>query len=486
SPGGPAFEWVDISQLGTELVLGDDEWVGPLAIGFGLPYYDEVLTDFYISSNGWLSLARPAGPDFSNERLPSAEAPSSIIAMFWDDLNPTAGGKVLTYSNGRELVVTFDEIYRYGSGGPHTFQAILTSHGTITLQYKHMLGGRLNESTIGIQNVDGSQGLTVAYNQAYVHDGLAVRIRPPASPHEISYQARLVGEMALNSVVTNTALLTVAGGQTIELSASVGVNQVDLRDSEVVLNPAIVAPGERLTCTITLKNTGNVADAATVRVPIPEHSTYIDGSADGGATYDAGPSEVHWQGTVEPGGDAVFRFSITARRPAPDGTHIEALAIIDDGAHIHGALQRVSAALISAPDLSRSSKRVQAEWIMVGQPLSYTVEIRNEGSRPADVRLRDPLQEGTLYVAGSGWAGSGSEVGYDELSHTLHWQGVVPAKGIALLRFSTLPLGVTTARNSATVDDGFGVATELSTSSQVYFPYERLFLPVMRSYVWQR
>ncbi len=486
TPGGPIFDWLDISEIGTVVPLGDDQWAGPFDIGFVFPFFEEAFGEFYLSSNGWLSFSQPTDSDFSNEHLPSPSAPKNLIAMFWDDLNPSTSGDVWVHSDGRRLVVSYVNISRYGSGGPYTFQAILTANGNFTLQDQAMLGTRLNEATIGIQNADGGQGgsvgMTVAHNEQYVHDDLAVRFEPPARPHEVSFQARLAADLALDTVVTNTAFLTDAWGQTMVLSATVDVNQVDLSGSAVTLAPALVLPGARLTCTVTLHNDGNAADSVAAVLPVPEHTVFLPGSAAGGAVYEEDLDEVRGRGEVPPDGQASFSFAVVADRPLADGTIIRAGATIDDGAH--PPFQREAAATVTAPDLSGSSKQAHADWVMVGQVLSYTVEVRNSGSMATEVHFRDPLPAGVNYVEGSAWAGSGSALSYDEVNHTLLWQGMVPPQTIAVLRFAVQPLGVTTAHNTATLADGLEVITEVSSSTEVFFPYAKLFLPIMHNYEW--
>ena len=482
TPGGPTFDWLDISEIGAVVPLSDDQWAGPFTIGFAFPFFEEAFGEFYLSSNGWLSLSQPADSDFSNEHLPSPSAPKNLIAMFWDDLNPSAGGSVQIHSSSQRLVVSHVNISRYGSGGPYTFQAILTPNGDITLQYQTMLGTRLNEATIGIQNVDGSVGLSVAHNEQYVHDDLAVRFDPPAKPHEVSFAARLAADLALDTVVTNTAFLTDGWGQTMVLSATVDVNQLDLSGSAVTLAPALVLPGARLTCTVTLHNDGNAVGSVAAVLPVPEHTVFLPGSATGGAVYEEDLNEVRWQGQAPPDGQASFIFAVVADRPLADGTIIRAVATIDDGTH--PPFQQEAAATVTAPDLSGSSKQAHADWVMVGQLLSYTVEVRNSGSMATEVHFRDPLPAGVHYVEGSAWAGSGSALSYDEVNHTLLWQGMVPPQGIAVLRFAVQPLGVTIAHNTATLADGLEVITEVSSSTEVFFPYAELFLPIMHNYEW--
>jgi len=481
-PGGPTFDWVDIGEVGTLVPLGDDQWEGPFDIGLPFPFFEQTFTQFYISSNGWLSFSEPTSSDFSNERLPSATAPGNLIAMFWDDLDPSAGGEVRYLADGQRLVVSFLDVPRYSFGGPYTFQAILTPDGVITLQYLTMLGTRLNEATIGIQNGDGSRGLTVAHDEEYVHDGLAVRIEPPAKPHEIRFQARLASDLAPDSVVTNTAYLTDAWQQTHLLSAVVRVNRVDLSGSAVSLAPPLVLPGEVLTCTVTLRNSGNVTATVAAAVSVPTHTVYLPGSVTGGAVYEETLNEVRWQGEVGPSWNEAlaFSFAVIVNRPLPDGTPLTALALIDDG--VHPPFEREATATVTAPDLSGSSKQAHVPWVMAGEVLTYTVEVRNDGSAAARVTFSDPLPERVTYVEGSAWAGSGSALSYDDAERTLHWQGMMPPQSIAVLRFAVRPPITTEVRNTATLDDGLGVITEVSVRTRVHVPYALLFPCIMRDY----
>jgi hypothetical protein len=72
--------------------------------------------------------------------------------------------------------VSWVGVPRLTSGGPYTFQVLIYPSGTIDYQYLDMQGTRLNESTVGIQNATRDVGLQVAFNAAYVHDNLRVRI----------------------------------------------------------------------------------------------------------------------------------------------------------------------------------------------------------------------------------------------------------------------------------------------------------------------
>ena len=177
--GGPVFDWVEISGTGAPVttVTGDDHNWGPFPIGFTFPLYGNDFTEFRVCSNGWVSFTS-SSTDLSNDPLPASGAPENLLAPFWDDLkvDVSVGANVFYENDGSRLVIQYNAVPRYSSGGPYTFEILIYPNGTIVYQYLSMLGTRLDEATIGIQNDLKDDGLTVAYNTDYVHDGLAVRL----------------------------------------------------------------------------------------------------------------------------------------------------------------------------------------------------------------------------------------------------------------------------------------------------------------------
>ncbi|MBD3170427.1 MAG: S8 family serine peptidase, partial [candidate division Zixibacteria bacterium] len=171
--GGPEYNWVDITGVGTQLTMSDDDNQGPFPMNFSIDFYGETFNSYRVCSNGFLSFSSTA-TGYSNLPLPSAGAPPNLLAVFWDDLNPISGGEIYRYESDDSVVVSYIDVPHYGSGGPYTFQVIILSSGNIVFQYEEM-SSLLDDATIGIQNAAGDIGLEVAYNQQYVHDELAVR-----------------------------------------------------------------------------------------------------------------------------------------------------------------------------------------------------------------------------------------------------------------------------------------------------------------------
>jgi hypothetical protein len=186
--GGPVFNWVDISATGTDVVsqLDDDNYVGPLEIGFEFSYYGNTYTQFYIGSNGIIGFSESNMQDRNEDPIPSSYTPNNIIAWMWNDLDPTdidnPNAHVYYESDGEKLVVQFVDYpeYRADPGDVVTAEIIIDIDGNITIQYQSIADGfdALN-CAVGIENANGTDGLEVCYHSAYLHDGLAIQFSKP-------------------------------------------------------------------------------------------------------------------------------------------------------------------------------------------------------------------------------------------------------------------------------------------------------------------
>jgi len=172
-PGGPVYDWVEISGVGTPLNFDDDDSL-TVSLPFTFNFYGEAKNSVKISSNGYLTFGID-GADYSNDPIPDPDDPNDYIGPFWDDLNPTQGGQVYYYydEDNNRFIVEWKEVPHYYNSGSYTFEAILYPDGHMLYQYNTM-DGDLTSATVGIENGDGSDGLEVVYNASYVHDGLAV------------------------------------------------------------------------------------------------------------------------------------------------------------------------------------------------------------------------------------------------------------------------------------------------------------------------
>ncbi|MGH9869077.1 MAG: S8 family serine peptidase [Candidatus Polarisedimenticolia bacterium] len=184
APGGPSFVWTDISGIGTPVpgLDADDENIGPIPIGFPFPFYGNTFTEVRVGTNGFLTFTSTLTA-VTNQALPNSgtSVPPNLVAVFWDDLEFRTVERARYHNDGSRFIVQYTDVDRVGTAGNShlTFQVILYPDGRIVNQYLTMSSPTLNSATIGIQNATKTDGLTVAFNTAYVHGSLAIEIRPP-------------------------------------------------------------------------------------------------------------------------------------------------------------------------------------------------------------------------------------------------------------------------------------------------------------------
>ncbi len=179
SPGGPVFDWVDVTTDGTRLNLTrDDQTQAGIAIGFDFPFYGATMRSVSICTNGWLSFAS-TDSSYSNQPLPSngPRVPRALVAPLWDDYSFASGGSAYVRSEPGRFIVAWISAFHFITGQPATFEAILYPDGRIVFQYLHVPASG-SSPTIGMQDDTGGDGLLVAYNTNFARAGFAVEIRP--------------------------------------------------------------------------------------------------------------------------------------------------------------------------------------------------------------------------------------------------------------------------------------------------------------------
>lgn len=214
-PGGPAFDWIDIQAVGTEVPirdaadsLGDDNHFGPIPIGFSFSYYGVSYDEIYIASNGFIGFGPDAGYySRNNTILPDSDPPNNILAWCWDDLDPTNSNnisKVFYHSDGNRLVIQFVDYSEYQAsvGDVINAEVILYASGRIKFQYQSVAAGFDADeiATIGIENEAGDDGLTVAFNTSYLKDNLAVEFSAPAQWLTLTPTSGTIEPMGENTI----------------------------------------------------------------------------------------------------------------------------------------------------------------------------------------------------------------------------------------------------------------------------------------------
>jgi len=129
-------------DLGTNLALGDDVSTGALALGFTFPFFSFSFTSVFVNSNGYVTLGTASsfvsfnsGPDLFTV-LDRIAGGFPRIAALWNDLNPSAGGGVFFNALADRVLITWNNVPRFGTpGSSNTFQISLFPSGAIQLTY---------------------------------------------------------------------------------------------------------------------------------------------------------------------------------------------------------------------------------------------------------------------------------------------------------------------------------------------------------------
>ncbi|MGQ9707958.1 MAG: hypothetical protein ACUVUR_03670 [bacterium] len=174
----PEYDWVELRELGERLVLDDDETRSlELPEGFGVwRYYGIPYRHISICANGWIAADTTSRCDFTNVELPYGGAPPNIVAFLWDDLAPSRYGGIWYYYDrtGRRFIVEFDSISYFGM--PERWEKVQvqiydTSVAGLgndnPIEFHFQTVNDFRSVTVGLQNQDGSAGLTYFWNEHY-------------------------------------------------------------------------------------------------------------------------------------------------------------------------------------------------------------------------------------------------------------------------------------------------------------------------------
>jgi hypothetical protein len=177
-------DFVDISTSGSAFTLPDDGTI-QVPIGFSFNFYGVPYTDFWVSSNGFMSDADYGSGCCSGQDLPDAFTPNGVIAGWWEDLDPAEPGAGLYYETqgtapNRVFIVQFSDVQHFPSGNPVTFQyKLFEDSGLIEVHYLAAPSDGGNH-TAGVENQDGTIATLYYYGTGALTTPLAVQYIPDA------------------------------------------------------------------------------------------------------------------------------------------------------------------------------------------------------------------------------------------------------------------------------------------------------------------
>ncbi len=197
---GPAYIAPPIADaVPIDSLYGDDRY-RRFELPFTFPYYEGFFDSVWISTNGWLSFdSTMTSSHLGNDSIPDPFVPNALLAVLWDDsdVDTTADSTASirfyhdTLSGCCWIIWNQIRLPYSSSISDVTYGVKLYTDGAIEYHYLDAhceddpgrdYGG---EATVGIENLDGTDGLTYEYNGMPfgnpLFDHFAIRFVPPWS-----------------------------------------------------------------------------------------------------------------------------------------------------------------------------------------------------------------------------------------------------------------------------------------------------------------
>ncbi|MCT7374075.1 DUF6923 family protein [Chelativorans salis] len=218
-------------------------------------------------------------------------------------------------------------------------------------------------------------------------------------------------------------------------------------------------PGETLTYTVTLTNSGSSGALHDLIDNIDDNTTYVAGSATVGGSPrepDQAGDPLEWIDLVVPAnGTLEVVYSVTVADPLPDDVKEIRNAATDDCDAFPDACVSTRTPGVAAPSKELTDEDgLEDDVAEPGETLTFTVTLTNETDSGALYDLADNIDDNTAYVAGSATVGGNSQEP-DAVGDPLVWNDlVVPASGTLEVVYQVtvadpIPDDVTEIRNVA-------------------------------------
>ncbi len=168
------------------LALTGDDASRRVALPFPITLYGQTYTEMWVVTNGFVTFQGP-NTTYTNEAIPSVNAPNAAVYAFWDDLVVDASAAVRVRLVGsipdRRLVVEWRNVYFYADSSKRvTFEMLLYETGQILMQYRGIAEDDMekgNSATVGLENAAGTDAFQYSFGEAAISNGLAVLYSPP-------------------------------------------------------------------------------------------------------------------------------------------------------------------------------------------------------------------------------------------------------------------------------------------------------------------
>jgi uncharacterized repeat protein (TIGR01451 family) len=210
-----------------------------------------------------------------------------------------------------------------------------------------------------------------------------------------------------------------------------------------------VVPGQKVTYTVAVKQTGSVPAAASLTddlTKVLDDANYNGDAVASVGTVSVVGSGLSWNGTVPVGGTATITYSVTVKTP-PGGDQQLTNTVTSDGCvPVNGQTPDCTTTHpVGAYTVSKTSDPVTGSTVVPGQKITYTVHVKQTGPGAltgvtATDDLSKVLDDAAFNNDATASAGTAT---FDATAKTLAWTGDLPVGADVTITYSvtTAPLG---------------------------------------------
>ncbi len=156
------YAWVGIEGAGTEIPLFDDDFE-TIPLPFAFNFYGNIYTSVAVGDNGLVGFSGTGYDTPVHQSLPDPTGANNLIAPLWTDFDPSSGGTVHYVAEAEKMTIQYTNMRPFLKSEEFTFQVVLFASGKIEMVYKEV--DFLNEFSMGLENVSGTDGILMAYNE---------------------------------------------------------------------------------------------------------------------------------------------------------------------------------------------------------------------------------------------------------------------------------------------------------------------------------
>jgi subtilisin family serine protease len=288
------YTWIEPAGM-TRILLSDNAVSAPITLPFTFRFYGVEKNTIFVGANGIVGFSADGLTTTENIAMPNGSTPNDMIAPYWDNLDPGAGGNMYWGTVGtapnRRFVVSWVGVPRVTTATTLlSFQVVLDENtGDIIFQYKDVAGtrGAGRGATVGVENANGDTGALYLHNGApsLLEARTAVRVSRSAFRYLLLDRSSLWFDATIGNTTNSQKIVSLenTGNLGLDWNVTSGSSWLAVSNPSgvlpggqtaqvnVVLDPstAVLAPGSYET-TLTFSNltdgSGNITIPVTIRI----------------------------------------------------------------------------------------------------------------------------------------------------------------------------------------------------------------------------